>query len=456
MSADPGQTVEAFSIYFDWTQVSKILVWATPGDWDSLAIQADGALASDGYYDALALAAGIFDPKALGGFIARFDWADPAGPSMLRYTINDPVTFQVLESGATQTGQSVPEPLSVWLVCLGLAALVSPKHKRQVLGNTPSWRPRWRNSTAHLTSCSLSRSAPCAWIAPSSTTPSLCTSRGPARTSGMLSLSLGSKVPYTQVLDGSSKLTSIDAARLIRSSDVIVIRHDRTYPFSFANLQVAFSGQPLTDTPGQITIGAIDFLELAGRAGHEGYFEIQTNAPAAERQLQLRATIAGGATAARYSLIDQQGRTITSGDLVNPWTGQLYFVGFLQVPSVPFSIKVDANDTSGRSASYQTSPFAPSPVQTQLKVKNGAFEYGQHITGSVRIDGPPGSTQSVKLLLPEGFTAAQGSWSVPIASSGTAKIPFDITTPSTGDRVKFYDLMVLSNGSSAAIRVFAK
>lgn len=126
VSADPGQTVEAFSIYFDWTQVSNILVWATPGDWDSLAIQADGGLASDGYYDALALAAGISDPKALGGFIARFDWADAAGPSMLRFTINDPLTFVALESGSAALtsggggGTSVPEPTSGLLVALGL------------------------------------------------------------------------------------------------------------------------------------------------------------------------------------------------------------------------------------------------------------------------------------------------------------------------------------------------
>lgn len=114
--ADPGQTVDAFSIYFDWTQVSNLVVWASSADWDSLAIQADAALASDGYYDALALSDGIVYPKALSGFIAQFDWADPAGPSMLRFTINDPVSFDAIESGDVDLvsslgdGASVPEP----------------------------------------------------------------------------------------------------------------------------------------------------------------------------------------------------------------------------------------------------------------------------------------------------------------------------------------------------------
>jgi len=136
VSADPGQTVEAFSIYFDWTQVSNILVWATPGDWDSLAIQADGALASDGYYDALALAAGISDPKALGGFIARFDWADAAGPSMLRFTINDPVTFDSLETGVVDLGTNggggaIPEPGTLGLMLTALAAVATSRSRRR-------------------------------------------------------------------------------------------------------------------------------------------------------------------------------------------------------------------------------------------------------------------------------------------------------------------------------------
>ncbi len=129
VEADLGQTVEAFSIYFDWTQVSNLVVWASPADWDSLAIPEDAALMSDGYFDALALAAGILDPKALGGFIARFDWVDAAGPVALRFTINDPLTFAELEAGAAHLtfggggGSSVPEPAPVLLAALGLALM---------------------------------------------------------------------------------------------------------------------------------------------------------------------------------------------------------------------------------------------------------------------------------------------------------------------------------------------
>lgn len=131
VQADSGQTVEAFSIYFDWTQVSNLVVWGSPSDWDSLAIQADAALASDGLFDTLALAGGITDGSPLGGFTARFDWADPDGPSMLRYTINDPVTFAELERGAAAItiggggGSTVPEPASWALILVAMGGLAA-------------------------------------------------------------------------------------------------------------------------------------------------------------------------------------------------------------------------------------------------------------------------------------------------------------------------------------------
>jgi hypothetical protein len=128
--ADPGQTVEAFSIYFDWTQVSNLVVWASPADWDSLTLQADAALASDGIFDTLTLADGIAEGNSLGGFTARFDWADAAGPSMLRFTVNDPVTFDSLETGVVTSstgdggGTQMPEPGTAGLLLAALVGLL--------------------------------------------------------------------------------------------------------------------------------------------------------------------------------------------------------------------------------------------------------------------------------------------------------------------------------------------
>lgn len=128
VGADAGQTVEAFSVYFDWTQVSNIQVLASPLDWDSIAIQADSGLASDGLFDSLALGAGIGEGTSLGGFVARFEWAGATGPAGLRYSVNDPLNFDTLETGdvtlTTDGGGTVPEPAPGALVALGLLAAV--------------------------------------------------------------------------------------------------------------------------------------------------------------------------------------------------------------------------------------------------------------------------------------------------------------------------------------------
>lgn len=117
VTANAGQTIEAFSVYFDWTKASNILVQASPGNWDSLAIQGDALLSSDGIFDSLPIGPGISAGTSLSGFAARFDWADTTAPAALRFTINDPVTFGVLEPGFTVMAAPVPEP-AAWLLML--------------------------------------------------------------------------------------------------------------------------------------------------------------------------------------------------------------------------------------------------------------------------------------------------------------------------------------------------
>lgn len=144
---DPGQLVEAFSIYFDWTQVSNLVVTASPADWDSLAIQADSALAADAILDSLVMVPSVSAGKALSGFGARFDWMDAAGPAVLRYTINDPLTFAPIQDGAVSfvVTTSVPEPTSGSLAALAILALALSKFAQGKQQGSDAARP-WQRA----------------------------------------------------------------------------------------------------------------------------------------------------------------------------------------------------------------------------------------------------------------------------------------------------------------------
>lgn len=134
--AGAGQTVEAFSVYFDWARASNIRVQASPGSWDSIAIEGDASLSADGFFDSLALGAGIASGATLGGFTARLNWLDAGGPGALRYTINDPMSFAALESGTTVAAAApmapIPEPSTWALMAFGLAATCAAQKRRRL------------------------------------------------------------------------------------------------------------------------------------------------------------------------------------------------------------------------------------------------------------------------------------------------------------------------------------
>ncbi len=125
----------ALSIYVSWAEVHQLSVLTSPAGWDSLVLQPDAALLSDGMFDTLALGSGngVLPGQTVSGFRIQFDWSGSLSPQDLRFTVNDPVTFSVLDSGVT-VGASptmVPEP-ATWLLFTG--ALVAIWPFRRVLG----------------------------------------------------------------------------------------------------------------------------------------------------------------------------------------------------------------------------------------------------------------------------------------------------------------------------------
>ena len=117
-----GADVEEFTIYFDLTRYANLAVTASPAGWDSLVVQPDPGLPDNGFFDSLALGAGIAPGAGLSGFAVSFDYLGGGAPGAQPFDIVNPVTFAILESGTTS---GVPEPGTLVLLIGSLAALAS-------------------------------------------------------------------------------------------------------------------------------------------------------------------------------------------------------------------------------------------------------------------------------------------------------------------------------------------
>lgn len=115
--------IDEFTIFFDLNLFENLVDTSTPEGWDPLIIQPDPALPDDGFYDVLALTAGIAPGGTLGGFGVQFDFQGTGTPGTQTFYIVDPSTFAILDSGLTQV-TAVPVPAAVWLFGSGLMGLI--------------------------------------------------------------------------------------------------------------------------------------------------------------------------------------------------------------------------------------------------------------------------------------------------------------------------------------------
>jgi len=126
-----GADIEEFTIWFDLALYGNLVATATPADWDPLVIQPDPGLPDDGFYDALALVAGIAPGDSLGGFSVSFDYLGRGTPGAQLFEVIDPATFDLLDDGTTVRAAAgpgpspaIPEPATGLLLGMGLAGLL--------------------------------------------------------------------------------------------------------------------------------------------------------------------------------------------------------------------------------------------------------------------------------------------------------------------------------------------
>lgn len=111
--------IEEFTIWFDFGSYEGLTV-TTPnppaGDWDELVIQPEPLFSDDGFYDALVWnEANAIDPgETVEGFSVSFDWLGIGDPGPQSFEIIDPDTFETVHTGTT-----IPEPATLVLFMIG-------------------------------------------------------------------------------------------------------------------------------------------------------------------------------------------------------------------------------------------------------------------------------------------------------------------------------------------------
>ena len=108
-------------MYFDLGVYENLTLITAPATWDPLLVEPGNFLSNAGFYDALALSAGIVPGNSLGIFSVRFYYLGAGTPGSQYFEIVDPVTFGVLDSGQTNL---IPVPAAFWLFGSGLIGLI--------------------------------------------------------------------------------------------------------------------------------------------------------------------------------------------------------------------------------------------------------------------------------------------------------------------------------------------
>jgi hypothetical protein len=133
-----GESLDEFTVYFDVGLFADLSIGDAPLSWDPIVIEPDPNLPHAGFYDALALVAGIAPGETLGGFWVQFSWLGAGSPGSQLFDVVN-ANFETIDSGITRLRVTdpgppvgVPEPGSLGLLAVALVMMLWFRSQRRV------------------------------------------------------------------------------------------------------------------------------------------------------------------------------------------------------------------------------------------------------------------------------------------------------------------------------------
>ena len=200
----------------------------------------------------------------------------------------------------------------------------------------------------------------------------------------------------------------------------------------------------------KIEIIQFDFVELKGRAGHQGLFPI-SGEPVKGSVQQVNITLMGSFQTATFHFTAEDGTTVLQ-DLNLESVSQVIpgaFSGLVQLPNQPFRIAASGLDLDGNSYfEVSATIFQARTVEINFDTSISRVDIGTTtLSGSITNHGPP-ENFNIEVQSTMNLVTRLEPGSLYLATGESGVFEADITVPEDMPEFTFLDVKVIATGAS--------